>query len=284
MYEKGYLEKLTASIAEISLNYPGVKRSIKYILRVLRVLTDTAKELSHTNLLPSGSVADSGDDEFGSTSSLSDLEDDREETPDLYRNSSLGMLEPGRDVDESEEEDEDGEDMYGDEYDDEMDYDDEDISDDDQDNISEDSEMGEIEGLPGDPEVVEVIMDGDEDEEDDDDDSEDDDDLDSADMESVESRVEIVDEQGNPMEDDGASEWESDDDVEDEEDEDGDIEADDLDYEAAGQDMDEAHIHNIAPPADLLGNMARALIEGEEYEPELMDEHYLESGHDDDGM
>ncbi|CAH0059445.1 unnamed protein product [Clonostachys solani] len=282
MYEKGYLEKLTASIAEISLNYPGVKRSIKYILRVLRVLTDTAKELSHTNLLPSGSVADSGDDEFGSTSSLSDLEDDREETPDLYRNSSLGMLEPGRDVDESEEEDEDGEDMYGDEYDDEMDYDDEEISDDDQDNISEDSEMGEIEGLPGDPDVVEVIMDGDEDEEDDDDDSEDDDDLDSADMESVESRVEIVDEQGNPMEDDGASDWESDDDVEDEEDEDGDIEADDLDYEAAGQDIDEAHIHTIAPPADLLGNMARALIEGEEYEPDLLDEHYLESGHDDD--
>ena len=28
MYEKGYLDKLTSSIAELNLNYPGVKRAI----------------------------------------------------------------------------------------------------------------------------------------------------------------------------------------------------------------------------------------------------------------
>ncbi|WKT39650.1 hypothetical protein QSH57_001469 [Fusarium oxysporum f. sp. vasinfectum] len=89
MYEKGYLDKLTSSIAEINLNYPGVKRAIKYILRVLRVLTETAKELSHSNILPSDSLSDTADDDLGSTSSLSDLGDDREETPDLYRNSTL---------------------------------------------------------------------------------------------------------------------------------------------------------------------------------------------------
>lgn len=281
MYEKGYLEKLTSSIAEINLNYPGVKRAIKYILRVLRILTDTAKELSHANLLTSTSTEDNVDDDIGSTSSLSDLEDDREETPDLYRNSSLGMLEPGGDVDESEDEDEDGEDMYGDEYDDEMDYDEEELSDDEQDNISEDSEMGEIEGLPGDPEVVEVIMDGEDDEEDDDseDDDEDDedDDVDSADMDDVENRVEIINEDGEPIEDDGNSGWESDSDVPDDEDLD-----EDLNYEADARDVEEAQL-GMPPPSGLLGNMARALMEEGEYDPDLMDEHYPDEGLDDEG-
>lgn len=280
MYEKSYLEKLTSSIAEINLNYPGVKRAIKYILRVLRVLTDTAKELSQSDFLPANNTSESVDDDVYSSSSLSDLEDDREETPDLYRNSSLGMLEP-RGHDESEEDDDDADDLYGDEYDDEMDYEEDGISDDDQDNISEDSEMGEIEGLPGEPNVVEVIMDEDEDDDDDDDESDEDDDedddLDSDDMEDVESRVEIVNEDGQPMEDDGASGWESED-AEDEE-----LEAD-LDYEAEVQDADEAHLHGLVPPpAGLLNNMARALMEGDEYDPDLMDEHYLDDGHDDDG-
>lgn len=106
MYEKGYLEKLTASIAEIDLKYPGVKRVIKYILRVLRILTETAKDLSLTsNVIPTSSLPEYIEDEIASASSLSDLEDDREETPDLYRHSALGMLEP-RDSDDESEEDE----------------------------------------------------------------------------------------------------------------------------------------------------------------------------------
>lgn len=100
MYEKGYLEKLTSSVAEIDLKYPGVKRVIKYILRVLRVLTETAKDLSLTsNVIPTSSLPEYVEDEIASASSLSDLEDEREETPDLYRNSALGMLEP-RDSDD----------------------------------------------------------------------------------------------------------------------------------------------------------------------------------------
>lgn len=275
MYEKGVIEKLTTSIAEINLNYPGVKRAIKYILRVLRILTDTAKELSHSNLLPSTPM-DVVDDDLGSTSSLSELEDDREETPDLYRNSSLGMLEPGGGShgDESDEEDDDAEDIYGDEYDDEMDYDEEEMSDDEQDNISEDSEMGEIEGLPGEPGMVEVIMDDDDDDDDEDDsedeDEEDEDDLDSDDMEDVEDRVEIVNEDGEPIDDDGNPEWESDSDEADDEE----LEADALDYEAEAQDAEEAHMHGLPPPGGLLSNMARALMEGDEYDPDMMDEHY----------
>jgi E3 ubiquitin-protein ligase HUWE1 len=291
MYEKGYLDKLTSSIAEINLNFPGVKRAIKYILRVLRVLTDTAKELSHSNILVTDSQADQSDEDFASTSSLSDLDDGREETPDLYRNSALGMLEPRGEDDESEseEEDNDDEDMYGDDYDDdEMDYGDEEISDD-EDNISDEdeglSEMGEIEGLHGDPGVVEVIMD--DDDEDDDDDSDDDDDeddeVDSADMEDVEDRVEIVDEDGNLIDDDGESGWESETSVE----EDEGPEVDDIDYEAEAQEEDEAHLHGMGP-GDLLDNMARAIMGGDEdgYEPELMealDEHYMDDGHDEGG-
>lgn len=106
MYEKGYIEKLTTSIAEIDLKYPGVKRVIKYILRVLRILTDTAKDLSLTsNVIPTSSLPEYVEDEIASASSLSDLEDEREETPDLYRHSALGMLEP-RDSDDESEDDE----------------------------------------------------------------------------------------------------------------------------------------------------------------------------------
>ncbi|KAG7422002.1 E3 ubiquitin-protein ligase TOM1-like [Fusarium oxysporum f. sp. rapae] len=279
MYEKGYLDKLTSSIAEINLNYPGVKRAIKYILRVLRVLTETAKELSHSNILPSDSLSDTADDDLGSNSSLSDLGDDREETPDLYRNSTLGMLEPRGEDDDSDEdeEEEDDEDMYGDEYDDEMDYGDDDISDE-EDNISDDDEelgeMGEIEGLHGEPGVVEVIMDEDEEDESDDDD----DDVESADMEDVEDQVEIVDEDGNPLDDDGNSEWESaSHDGEDDEDQ----EEDDLEFDA-----DVHGEHMPMEPGDILNGMARAIIgDGDVYDPDMMDgleDHYLDDGHDED--
>lgn len=107
MYEKGFLPALTSSIADIDLTFPGVKRTIKYILRVLQIMTSTGIALSHANLLPSG-PQDNVEDEIVSASSLSDLEDDREETPDLYRNSALGMLEAGREDDFDEDSDEDG--------------------------------------------------------------------------------------------------------------------------------------------------------------------------------
>lgn len=109
MYEKGFLPALTASVADIDLTFPGVKRTIKYILRVLQVMTSTAIALSQANLIPSGPQEDNFEEEIASASSLSDLEDDREETPDLYRNSALGMLEVGQEEDyEEDDSDEDG--------------------------------------------------------------------------------------------------------------------------------------------------------------------------------
>ena len=109
MYEKGYLAALTSSIADIDLAYPPVKRTIKSILRVLRILTSTAIQLSQSNILPTAATQESVEDEIASATSLSEIEDEREETPDLYRNSALGMLEPGRDrEDDYSEESEDG--------------------------------------------------------------------------------------------------------------------------------------------------------------------------------
>lgn len=254
MYEKGFLPALTASVAEIDLTFPGVKRTIKYILRVLQAMTSTAIQLSHANLLPSG-PQDSLEDEIASVSSLSDLDDEREETPDLYRNSALGMLEAGReeDLDEDSDEDEDEEMEYEDDYADELDYGDEMSQDGEEDVSDEDEElgeMGEIEGLPGHPVGVEVIMDDDDDDEDadedededmedddepsDDEDEDDDEDDDLEDLEDIEDRIEIVDEAGNPLGDDGDDGWESETDEEDVDDDDG-----AHDYDDGVQDLDE---------------------------------------------
>lgn len=253
MYEKSFLPALTASVAEIDLTFPGVKRTIKYILRVLQAMTSTAIQLSHANLLPSG-PQDSLEDEIASVSSLSELDDEREETPDLYRNSALGMLEAGReeDFDEDSDEDEDEEMEYEDEYADELDYGEE-MSQDGEEDVSDEEEelgeMGEIEGLPSHPVGVEVIMDDDDDEdadEDEDEDMEDDDepsddededddeDDDLEDLDDIEDRIEIVDEAGNPLGDDGDDGWESETDEEDGDDEDG-----GHDYDDGVQDLDE---------------------------------------------
>ena len=313
MYEKGYLDRLTSSIAEIDLSYPNVKRALKYILRVLRILTNTAKELSHSSVISSTSLPDNAEDDFASASSLSDLDDDREETPDLYRNSSLGMLEPRDDDDESEDEDgsfqspfaslilsmtsparmpgfgannpADDEEMYDDEYGDEMDYGEDELSDDGEENVSDEDEdlgeIGEIEGLHGDPSVVEVIMG-----EDDDDDSEDelsedeDDEVSSGDIEDMEEDVEIVDEEGNPLEDDGNSGWEN------ETDEDAEEDEEDGDDDEDGEDHLDIEFHAPAAAQMLrLNNLTRAVLDaGHDFDDFIDDgpEHF-DDGREEDG-
>ncbi|KAK4166134.1 E3 ubiquitin-protein ligase TOM1-like protein [Cladorrhinum sp. PSN259] len=295
MYEKGYLAALTASIADVDLTYPDVKRTIKYILRMLRTLTKTAIGLSQNDILPVAD-ADQPDDELASASSMSDLDDEREETPDLYRNSTLGMLEPGREDDyDSEDEEDDDEEMYDEEvYEDELDYGDE-MSQDEEDNPSDEDEeelgeMGHIEGLSGEPGVVEVIMgeddddDDDMDEDDDDEPSEEEDDEDgmgSEDMEDIEDRVEITNEEGNAMGDDG--DWES---ATDEEEDDEDEE--ELDYEAEAQELQEAHTHGHAPGLDPISQLldyATGPIDPDELDGEEVhdyDEHYLDDGVEDE--
>lgn len=164
--------------------------------------------------------------------------------------------------------------MYGD-YDDDMVYESEDREEDVSDRDEEDLEgMGPIEGLSGDHGVIEVAMEDDDDddddmdEDDDDEDGSDEDDLDSDDMDEVEDRIEIVDDEGNPLEDDGVPGWESDS-VDDEEgDEDDDDDGDNIDYDAEVQDLaDAADMGDIDDVNGLgrFGNIMRA-IEEEDFE------------------
>ncbi|KAI1167251.1 hypothetical protein F5B18DRAFT_647903 [Nemania serpens] len=277
MYEKGYLAALTASIADIDLAFPPVKRTIKYILRVFRLLTSTAISLSHSNIISSVPQQDNVEDELISTSSLSDVEDDREETPDLYRNSALGMHEPGRDMDddysEDSEDDDDDEEMYDDEYDDDMAYESEDREEDVSDREEEDlGDMGPIEGLSSEPGVIEVTMEDDDDvdEMDEDDEEDESDEEDSDEMDDVDDHIEIVDDEGNPLDDDGASDWESepDDAAEDEA---------EIDYEAEAQDPPEVVFHNLNDPDELnrFGNIMRAIGDGD-FEPIVEDLSHLD--------
>ena len=287
MFEKGFITALTASIADVDLNFPGAKETVRQILKPLKVLTNTAIHLSVHSLISSTS-GQAEDDGIESATSVSDLEDEREETPDLFRNSTLGMFEPDREEETSSESEdgmtpgssivmrtilihytEDDEEMYDDGYGDEMEYE-EDMAEDEEDNISEEDEeiegIGHIEGLSGDHAVdVEVIMDEDDDDDEDDEDDEgsDDDDHDH-DSEDDDARVEIIDELGEHhqhlADEDDLEEWESDE---------GDDEGEDEeDYEGQGHDEDdEAHLHQGLDVSSMvggpLGDLVRALGGGE---------------------
>lgn len=216
MFEKSFISALTFSIADIDLNFPAAKRAVKYILRPLKQLTATAILLSETSSI-SSNPSQTDDDEISTASSVSEVGVEREETPDLFRNSTLGMFEPGREEESSSEssdgdEDEDMYDEYEDEgYAEEMERDgDEVISD------EEDIEgVGPIEGIPGDAGMdVEVVIDGDEDELSDEDDDEEEDDSDE--MEDDEDDVEVIDEITGDSENDSLAgdeegEWQDDD-------------------------------------------------------------------------
>lgn len=238
MYEKNFITILTTAIADIDLNFPNAKRVVKYILKPLKWLTYVGMDLS--TRYDTSSAPDSTDDYEISSASDDDLMDTtREETPDLFRNSTLGMFEPGNESesDEEDEEDED-EEMYDDAFADEMEYGEEiDIGDNDE-VVSEDEEMememdlgdmGPIEGLPGDVDVEielddegeDMGSDDDSQSEDDDDDSEehdhdeddedDEDDNDDDDMDDIEDMEEITgDEENASLADDGEDSWSGD--------------------------------------------------------------------------
>lgn len=244
MYEKNFITILTTAISDIDLNFPNAKRVVKYILKPLKWLCYVAMDLSmHYD---TSSAPDSADEYEISVASDDDLIDNtREDTPDLFRNSTLGMFEPPHDSESDEDsEDEDGEEiMFDDPYADEMEYDEADIGDDDV--ISDDEEilemdidgMGQIEGLPGDVDVeIEIDAGGegmgsdddseedeDEDEEEDDDDDmdEDDDDEDDDDeeeeideddaIEALEALEEVTgDDEGGSLAEDHEDDWSDD--------------------------------------------------------------------------
>lgn len=176
------------------------------------------------------------------------------------------------------------EEMYDDdEYGDEMDYDEEDVSGDDEDNISdEDEALAEIEDMAAGEHagVIEVMM-GDEDEdemdEDDEEHSDHDSEIEELDASHHHHNLQIVDENGNLIEDDGESGWESamEDEEHEDEAEDGD-EDEEIDYEAGAQGMAEHdHIERLLEMAsDEFG------AEGGGFNEAYLDEDEAE----DDGM
>ncbi|PNS16909.1 hypothetical protein CAC42_4873 [Sphaceloma murrayae] len=271
MYEKNFVSALTASVAEIDLNFPSARRAIKYILRPLKWLTETAVQLSLTSdSTAPGSTED--DDISSATSNSSADSDERDATPDIFRNSTLGQFEAGREESESSE-DENEDDYYGEEYDeDEMDYEDDrpiaahgDVVSDEEEDMDG---MGPIEGVPGDVNMdVEIVMDGDSEDgsdDDSDDDSsdesdEEDDDEDDEDDEEERGSVEIIDEiTGDRDNDSGADDMEGEDEA-DWEDDDGEHYEDD--------EMDEEMFHHGGP----LDTLARVMGGGDDDRSDLMD-------------
>ena len=214
MYDKNFISALTGSIADIDLNFPGSKRAVKYILRPLKQLTQTAIVISETSD-DSATPGQTDEDDISSATSVSEVDDEREETPDLFRHSTLGMFEPGREEESSSESSDDDEDMYDDEYDEGMEYEDEMEHDGDEVVSDEDEEIegvGHMEGLPGDGGMnVEVVIDGEEDEMEDDmsEDEDEDDEDDSEDMDdNGEDIEEVIDEITGDDENDSLAEGE----------------------------------------------------------------------------
>lgn len=126
MFEKNFISTLTSSLSDADLNLVGANRVVKYILRPLKLLTHTAIELSLSSDLSSSPSNTVDEEDIISATSVSDDGHEREETPDLFRNSTLGMFDPSRveDEDSSEEEESDDgdDDPYGESYADDMEF------------------------------------------------------------------------------------------------------------------------------------------------------------------
>ncbi|KAI6021384.1 hypothetical protein BKA83DRAFT_4464115 [Pisolithus microcarpus] len=125
MLEKNFVSTLTSALSEVDLNFPNIRGLVASVLRPLENLYVTV--ILHRDA--EGKAETSGDSSDGEEDEREiGVEDDagREETPDLYRNSALGMYEmddvnypPDNGMEEGGEEDEEGDvDMeFGDETD-----------------------------------------------------------------------------------------------------------------------------------------------------------------------
>lgn len=206
MFEKNFAGALTSSMSDIDPKLVGGNRLIKYILRPLKLLTHTAIELSIAGDPSTSPGTSTDDDEISSASSMSEAGNDREETPDLYRHSTLGMFEPGREEDPSSSESEgEEEEMYEEGYADEMEYEEEEDDPNEGDVVSDvdDDEhmegVGPVEGLHGDVGIdVEIELDDGDSGSDDDDDEDmgedDDDEDDDGEDDEEDEDEEILDE------------------------------------------------------------------------------------------
>ncbi|EJD02952.1 uncharacterized protein FOMMEDRAFT_107991 [Fomitiporia mediterranea MF3/22] len=140
MLEKNFVSTLTTVLAEVDLNYPNMRSLVAAILRPLEYLTKVAIKMGRSDknkedsdkksLTQSSEPSDDSDDSGEDDDDVMETEE-REETPDLYRNSSLGMYagEMEEHYDEGDE-DEMDEDEDEEEDDVDVDYDEESVSED----------------------------------------------------------------------------------------------------------------------------------------------------------
>jgi hypothetical protein len=146
MFEKGFVGLLTSVVADIELDFPDVRSVVNEILSSLRELTIAVNRLAANSTIEANTAA--GDvDEISTASSVSDVEEmhDRDDTPDVFRNSALGILQ-GDVQEHGHHHDHDHHDLDYGEYEEEMDYDEDEDDDDDEDDLGDsgsDDEMDE---------------------------------------------------------------------------------------------------------------------------------------------
>ncbi|TDL26261.1 hypothetical protein BD410DRAFT_895667 [Rickenella mellea] len=129
MLEKNFVATLTSILSDIDLNYPNMRSLVVAILRPLEHLTKIAIKMGRStdkSKVPSDHESTSSNSvasEEGEEDAM-DTANGREETPDLYRNSSLGMYRgemedvnfaAGDEMDQAEDEDDEEVDMEFDE-------------------------------------------------------------------------------------------------------------------------------------------------------------------------
>ncbi|KAG6844702.1 hypothetical protein H0H87_004578 [Tephrocybe sp. NHM501043] len=127
MLEKNFVATLTTALSEIDLNYPNIRGLVPSILKPLEYLTKLAIKMNRLTSKTKGAIEGIKSDTETSLSSDEEEDSDversgREETPDLYRNSALGMY--GGEMDDVHygSEDEMDEDEVDEDEDVEMDY------------------------------------------------------------------------------------------------------------------------------------------------------------------
>ncbi|KAJ7084416.1 hypothetical protein B0H15DRAFT_888578 [Mycena belliarum] len=195
MLEKNFVATLTTALSEVDLNYPNVRGLVASILRPLEYLSKIAIKMSRTSNkhkdVPEGEKAESITS-MGSEDEEEMHDTGREETPDLYRNSALGMyggemedVHFGAEDEMDEDEEDEGEDV-------DMDFGEETGSEDTSD-TGDDGEHGDLEDPTRQPgEVWGPDEDDDEDDEDEEDLVENDDEEEEGDEEDVDNQIDGV--------------------------------------------------------------------------------------------
>lgn len=110
MLEKNFVNVLTQVISDIDLQYPAAKKVIRSLLKPLRSLTKLSSRLGDSVKMTTNAEDDlphqNNQFEAQSAAIIGQHEDERDQTPDLYRNSALAMF--GAEMHQSDEEAFDG--------------------------------------------------------------------------------------------------------------------------------------------------------------------------------